>query len=96
MSVVQEERVEIIVAGRVQGVGYRYSARRFAMALGLTGYVRNLVDGAVQIEAQGDPSSVEQMVRWCRQGPSRAEVLSVEIRRLPPEPGSAFEIRPNI
>lgn len=71
-------RVRLIIAGRVQGVAYRYSAAREAKRLNLCGWVRNLHDGRVEALVQGDESEVEKMIRWCRQGPPGARVDSVE------------------
>lgn len=71
-------RAIIKVSGRVQGVGYRYSALRMAKILNLTGYVKNLPDESVYIEAQGSPDSVRDLIKWCKTGPSGALVESVE------------------
>jgi acylphosphatase len=74
-------RVELRILGRVQGVFYRASARARARALGLTGYARNLDDGAVEVVAEGDEASLEQFVVWCRAGPPAARVTRVEVAR---------------
>jgi len=66
-------RVHLYVSGRVQRVNYRRDTRRRALALGLTGWVRNLPDGRV-----------EEFIRWCREGPAFAIVREVEVRREPP------------
>ena len=52
-------RANIIFSGRVQGVGFRYNSYEIAMKLGLTGYVRNLQDGTVELEAQGEKIKVK-------------------------------------
>lgn len=69
-------RVEIY--GRVQGVGFRYSAVHRAHALNLKGYVRNLPNGRVLLEIEGMPDAVEAMIRWCRQGPPMARVDAIQ------------------
>ena len=69
--------VRCMVAGRVQGVFYRASARHQAQALGLTGYAQNLHDGRVEVLACGDPESVEQFKSWLLRGPSGARVSGV-------------------
>jgi acylphosphatase len=74
-------RVELRIVGRVQGVFYRASARAQARALGLTGYARNLHDGAVEIVAEGDEESLNRFVGWCRIGPPAARVTRVEVTR---------------
>jgi acylphosphatase len=66
--------VTVEVFGRVQGVGFRYFVLEQARALGLTGFVKNLPNGNVYIEAEGDPLSVEQFMHLCEQGPARARV----------------------
>ena len=69
--------VRCLVAGRVQGVFYRASARHQAQALGLTGYAQNLHDGRVEVLACGDPGSIEQFKAWLLRGPSGARVSGV-------------------
>ena len=71
-------RVRITVRGRVQGVGYRYSAVTQARRLGLAGWARNQPDGSVEMVAEGEPAAVERLIDWCRQGPSAARVTSVQ------------------
>lgn len=72
------ERLHVVVDGRVQGVGYRYSTYRRALELGLSGWVRNLEDGRVEAEFDGPREALEQMLEWCRRGPSFSRVLCVE------------------
>jgi len=66
------------VAGRVQGVGFRYYAEREARRLGLTGWVRNLPDGAVEVLAEGDEESLQRMLSWLGEGPPSAAVDQVQ------------------
>jgi acylphosphatase len=70
-------RVHLVIEGRVQGVGFRYFALRRAEALGLKGWVRNLASGAVELEAEGDPASLAELVEALRQGPTGARVTRV-------------------
>jgi acylphosphatase len=82
------------VAGHVQGVGYRYWARRQAQRLGLTGWIMNLDDErSVELIAEGPPEAIDELERLLRAGPPGARVERVEARR---EPGSGeyerFEI----
>lgn len=74
---------EIVVAGRVQGVGYREYARRQAERLGLTGYVMNLDDGRVRARAEGPRDGIEALVRALEKGPPLASVDSVDVRWVP-------------
>jgi acylphosphatase len=73
------ERVRLLVEGRVQGVGYRYSACAEARRLGISGWVRNRSDGRVELEAEGTREDVEQFLDWCRRGPAFAEVSRVDV-----------------
>jgi acylphosphatase len=87
-------RVHARVRGRVQGVAYRASTRYEAQRLGLVGWVRNMEDGSVELEAQGPADVIEALIAWCRKGPSLAQVTSVDVDELPAD-GSArdFEVR---
>ncbi|MBK7045351.1 MAG: acylphosphatase [bacterium] len=68
------DRLELRISGRVQGVGFRWHAREEALRLGLTGRVRNLADGSVQLVAEGPRVSLEALATWCGRGPVRARV----------------------
>lgn len=69
----------IVIQGWVQGVGFRYAARKIAIQSGITGFVRNLPDGSVYIEAEGSEEQVKEFIAWCRSGPARAKIRSVAI-----------------
>ncbi|MFA5109811.1 MAG: acylphosphatase [Desulfobaccales bacterium] len=71
-------RLHVLIEGRVQGVFFRASTRDQARARGLTGWVRNLPDGRVEALFEGDKRVVEDMLRWCRQGPTYSYVDRVE------------------
>ena len=71
-------RVHLIVSGRVQGVNFRWSALTEARRLGLSGWVRNLPGGEVEAVAEGPKDQLEELVRWCRQGPRLARVSAVK------------------
>ncbi|MGC3997869.1 MAG: acylphosphatase [Anaeromyxobacter sp.] len=73
-------RVEVIVSGRVQGVGFRWSTVDEARRLGLDGWVRNLPDGRVEAEAEGERPAVEALLRFLQRGPPGARVDDVEVR----------------
>jgi acylphosphatase len=62
----------------VQGIGFRDALRSEALQLGVTGWVRNLADGAVEVLAQGDPAAVAALLEWARRGPPAARVERVE------------------
>ena len=75
--------LKIKVHGRVQGVGFRYSAIQVATRIGISGWVRNEWDGTVQIYCEGEAASVDNFIRWCRKGPSMAYVTSLDIDPVP-------------
>lgn len=75
----QRVRARALMEGRVQGVGYRAAARRTALRYGLTGWVRNLPDGRVEALIEGRRDEVENLIRWCRQGPAGAQVTLVKV-----------------
>jgi acylphosphatase len=81
------------VRGEVQGVGFRWAARSEANRLGLVGGVRNLRDGAVEAEAQGNEDAVDAFAAWLSHGPRWARVAEVTTEDLPRLEASAFEIR---
>jgi acylphosphatase len=88
------ERRHLLVAGHVQGVFFRSSTQDVAQGAGCTGWVRNLRDGRVEVEVQGDPQAVERVVDHCRTGPPQAKVTNmVTGRRDPVEGEHAFEVR---
>ena len=86
------KRVRILISGRVQGVFYRVSAREKAIALELSGWVRNLENGMVMVEAQGQPEKVEELIHWCRKGPEQAEVTEIESSFIPIRDENRFRI----
>lgn len=73
----------ILVSGRVQGVGYRDWVVRTAQRSGLTGWVRNLKDGRVEIVASGDEAALGHLVEACREGPPLARVEHVYSDAVP-------------
>jgi acylphosphatase len=73
------ERLEIKVFGRVQGVAFRWYTQHQARALGLTGWVRNLPDGSVRIQAEGPRDGLQQLADWAARGPDRARVDRCEL-----------------
>ena len=75
--------VEVLVGGRVQGVGYRYFAQRRAHDRRLTGYAVNLPDGRVKIRAEGELQAIEQFVRDLGGGPPLARVDRVDVSSVP-------------
>jgi len=73
-----QERCHLIISGHVQGVGYRMYARDEANRLALTGNVRNMPNGTVEITAEGAPAALCKMLAWCLSGPPMARVTDVK------------------
>jgi acylphosphatase len=87
-------RVHAVVRGVVQGVGYRASMLAEATRLGLTGWVRNLPDGSVELEAEGTTAAVDALLAWCARGPWGARVDGVESVEVAPSGAERrFEVR---
>ena len=76
----ETKRMESLVRGIVQGVAFRYHTALKANELGLQGWVRNNKDGSVQVEAQGQGSSLNDLIRYLHKGPMHAKVDEVEIK----------------
>jgi len=77
--------LHLIIAGHVQGVGYRYALRGEALARGVAGWVRNRRDGTVEAVLQGDAAAVDAVLAWARRGPPAARVERVDARAAPGE-----------
>ena len=73
-------RVHLFISGRVQMVGFRYSTRRKAQQLNITGWVKNLTDGQVEAVFEGENQAVHSLMEWCKEGPLLANVQKVEIK----------------
>jgi acylphosphatase len=83
----------IRISGRVQGVGFRYSARSMASTIGIKGFVRNLPNGDVYIEVEGSFLQLEEYIQWCRQGPPRAKIKVVDVYDAETVGFEAFDVR---
>ena len=70
--------VTILIKGKVQNVGFRYYALNKAIELGINGFIVNLPDGSIKIEAEGTNSKIERFMDWCTVGPSRAVITEIE------------------
>jgi acylphosphatase len=86
-------RYRVIVSGRVQGVWYRESCRREAIARNVRGWTRNNRDGTVEAVLEGSHRDVEQVVTWMRVGPPRAVVMDVEVHHEAPHGEQGFVVR---
>ena len=83
----------ITISGRVQGVGFRFSAVHKAGELDIKGFVKNRSDGTVYIEAEGDPGNLNKFVNWCWQGPSSARVENVTKQEIPARDHTRFGVK---
>jgi acylphosphatase len=86
-------RRRVVAQGRVQGVFFRDSCRREASAYGVSGWVANRQDGAVEAVFEGEPAAVRALVDWTRQGPPRARVIKLEVIEEEPRGELGFSVR---
>ena len=87
------KHLNITVRGRVQGVWFRASARDEAQRLGINGFVKNLPDGNVYLEAEADEATLAQLLAWLEQGPPLARVERLEVDEGEIRSLAGFEIR---
>ena len=73
-------RVCIVVHGSVQGVLFRANARRIALSLGLKGYAKNMLDGSVEVVAEGPEAKLNELIDYCKKGPEMAEVKKLDVK----------------
>lgn len=85
--------VKIIIEGRVQGVGFRYSAIDKANQYHITGYITNNPDYSITIVAEGIEEELDEFIVWCYNGPPRALVTKVNLTNIRPQNYSKFNIR---
>ena len=81
-------RSHVLIYGYVQGVGFRFAVQR----AGVSGWVRNRPDGAVEAVFEGEPDDVDSLVDFCRRGPRAADVERVEVEEELPEGLSGFRV----
>lgn len=82
-------RKHIFFSGSVQGVGFRYRSYYIAQSLGLTGWVKNLSDGRVEMEVQGTEKDIEEMILRLHQQ-NFIEITNMEIKKIPLENEGSF------
>jgi acylphosphatase len=83
----------IFISGRVQGVGFRAFTRKEASSRGITGWVKNLADGRVEIKIKGEREDIKNMIKRIKEGPSFARVDDIEISDEEIENFDRFEVR---
>jgi acylphosphatase len=72
-----KKAVHLLIKGRVQGVAFRWYAMKKAVELDISGYVKNNSNGDVEVFIEGDKKSVDEMIKWCENGPPSADVRKV-------------------
>jgi acylphosphatase len=86
------ETRSITLSGRVQGVGFRQSAKQKAEKYNITGFVKNTQDNKVYIEATGSTEKLDEFEKWCLSGPSFARVTDISVSKLPKKDFDSFSI----
>ncbi|NQT76409.1 MAG: acylphosphatase [Bacteroidetes bacterium] len=82
----------IKVSGKVQNVGFRFYTRKTAIGMGIQGFVKNMRDGSVYIEAEGEQDAMQAFILWCKQGPEWAGVKELTVQEKPFEGFEGFDI----
>ncbi len=85
--------VRLSIYGKVQGVGFRYYTRKKAIELLISGWVKNMTDGSVYVEAEGEQQNLETFVDWCQLGPEWAHVRKVDRQDIPVQGFKEFVVK---
>ena len=85
--------VHLLIKGKVQGVFYRATAKDVAQTLDLCGWIKNTSEGHVEAIVSGSEKSLHQFIEWCRKGPEKAAVSSVQVTSIEDEAFVDFQIR---
>lgn len=88
-----KKHLKLKIIGRVQGVAFRASTQRIAYENDIKGFVKNMDDGSVYAEFEGDDFQLKRIVDWCWKGPDMAEVNNVFIEEGPLQGFSSFRIQ---
>ncbi|MFP4018990.1 MAG: acylphosphatase [Bacteroidales bacterium] len=88
-----KQAITLTIKGRVQNVGFRFSALRKAEELDINGYVKNQIDGTVYIEAEGEPEKLNKFINWCHEGPPAANVQQVNKQEIGTKDYKGFVIK---
>lgn len=89
----QIKSYQLTISGRVQNVGFRYHTYEKAVQLGVKGFVKNMANGNVYCEAEGELSILTEFIAWCHKGPNWATVLEVVQNEQPVCGYDKFEIK---
>lgn len=88
-----KKTIHCYVSGRVQGVFFRAHTREQAILFGVTGWVRNLPDGRVEVLASGEEAQIKHLQEWLQRGPEQARVLKLEVEELEYQAFENFSVR---
>ena len=83
----------LTIHGHVQGVGFRYFVMQKAENYGISGFVKNQLNGDVYVEAEGEPEQLELFIQTCKLGPSHAWVEKVDVQYCPVQGFNGFHVR---
>lgn len=86
------KHLNITITGRVQGVFFRHFSEREAQKLGIKGLVKNLPEGSLYIEAEGEEKNLEKFTKWCQKGPKFAKVEQIKVAESPNKNFHKFQI----
>jgi len=86
------KHINITLFGQVQGVFFRLQAKKMAQKLGIKGFIKNIEDGSLYIEAEGDEKTLEKFLFWCKGGPKLAKVENYKVKEGEFEGFESFEI----
>ncbi len=88
------KKVYLLIKGKVQGVFFRENVRKIAKEFGIKGYVKNTINGDVEVAAYGKDEKIRKLIKYCKKGPKNAIVEDVEIKKLDnKEEFEEFEIK---
>jgi len=86
------QTISIMVTGKVQGVFYRQSTKEIAQRLSISGQIKNLQNGNVEIIATGTKEQLDKLIDWCKHGPPKAVVTDIYWKELPLQEFKQFTI----
>jgi acylphosphatase len=92
MPQIKKKHINITVTGNVQGVGFRFSTRSMARSLGIRGFVKNMYNGDVYIEAEGSEVQLRHFLEWCHKGSTYSRVYHIVVEEGELKNFTDFEI----
>lgn len=86
------ETIHLLISGKVQGVFFRATAKKIAVNLNITGWIKNTEDKKVEALLSGESTSLKEFIEWCKKGPDKAVVQEVSIQKADYQTFSNFQI----